>query len=409
MQHYTRDARFDDLGVAPKILQILYSHKFNTPTPIQWKSIPPALEGKDILGIAQTGTGKTLAFGIPLIQRIAQSKGTSIGLIVLPTRELALQVEETLKKIGGPLGLRTALLIGGEDMRRQIRAIEQRPHVIIGTPGRLNDHLASKRISLDRASIVVLDEADRMLDMGFAPQLQRILKHVPAVRQTLLFSATMPSEVLKIAQSTMSLPLRIEVAPTGSTAEGIDQEVFFVKNNEKFPLLATILPEYKGSILIFCRTKHAVKKLAHALKNLGERVAEIHSNRSLRQRLDALEGFKVGRHRILVATDIAARGIDVKEIQLVINYDLPEKPEDYVHRIGRTARAGLSGRAISFATSNQKRDITQIEQLIKKVIRLSRLPALKKIDQQVPVFEQERSFRRKKRWPRTFRKKSYRR
>ncbi|MBI2484136.1 DEAD/DEAH box helicase [Candidatus Uhrbacteria bacterium] len=409
MQHQTRTARFDDLGVAPKILQILYRHKFNTPTPIQWKSIPAALDGKDILGIAQTGTGKTLAFGIPLIQRIAQSKGTTKGLIVLPTRELALQVEDTLKKIGGPLGLRTALLIGGEDMRRQIRAIDQHPHVIIATPGRLNDHLANKRVSLNQTSIVVLDEADRMLDMGFAPQLQRILAHVPAVRQMLLFSATMPSEVLNIAQSTMSLPLRIEVAPMGSTAQGVDQEVFFVKNNEKFDLLAAILPEYKGSVLIFCRTKHGVKKLAYALKNLGERAAEIHSNRSLRQRLDALEGFKLGRHRILVATDIAARGIDVKEIQLVINYDLPEKPEDYVHRIGRTARAGLSGHAISFATSNQKRDIAQIEKLIKKVIRLSRLPMLKKVDQKISKFDEQRSFHRKKRWQRPLKKRSFRR
>lgn len=376
------NTRFDDLGIAPKILEVLFRHKFTIPTPIQLKSIPPALEGKDIMGIAQTGTGKTLAFGIPMIQRIAQSNGAAIGLIVLPTRELAVQVHETMKKIGGPMGLRTVVLIGGEDMRRQIRAIEQNPHIIIGTPGRLNDHLDGKRLSLTRASIVVLDEADRMLDMGFAPQIQRILKNVPRERQTLLFSATMPHEVVKIAQSYMSLPLRIEVAPSGSTIEGVDQEVFFVKNTDKLSLLATLLSEYKGSVLVFCRTKYSVKKITRVIKNIGERAAEIHSNRTLNQRLEALEGFKIGKYRILLATDIAARGIDVKGIKLVVNYDLPENPEDYVHRIGRTGRAGLTGHAISFATFDQKRDITQIERLIKKAIRLSQTPALKKIEQQ---------------------------
>ncbi|MBI4250357.1 DEAD/DEAH box helicase [Candidatus Uhrbacteria bacterium] len=376
MNPHGRTAGFEDLGIAPKILEILFRYKFTAPTPIQLKSIPPALEGKDIMGIAQTGTGKTLAFGIPMIQRIALGNGAAIGLVILPTRELAVQVHETIKKIGGPLGLRAAVLIGGEDMRRQVRAIEQRPHVIIGTPGRLNDHLDGKRLSLDRASIVVLDEADRMLDMGFAPQIQRILKNVPQKRQTLLFSATMPHEVVKIAQSYMSLPLRIEVAPAGSTIEGIDQEVFFVKNTEKLLLLSTLLSEYKGSVLVFCRTKHSVKKITRVIRSSGERAAEIHSNRTLNQRLEALEGFKIGKYRILLATDIAARGIDVKGIQLVVNYDLPEQPEDYVHRIGRTGRAGHPGHAISFATFDQKRDVKQIERLIKKVIRASQTPSL---------------------------------
>lgn len=373
------NARFDDLGIAPKILDVLYRHKFSTPTPIQFKSIPPALAGKDIMGIAQTGTGKTLAFGIPMIQRLAQSQGKAIGLIILPTRELAIQVHETFKKVGGPLGLRTAVLIGGESIHKQIRLLEQNPHVIIGTPGRLNDHIQSKRLPLERASIVVLDEADRMLDMGFAPQIQKIFQHVPKERQTLLFSATMPQGVLKIAQSYLSLPLRIEVAPSGSTSDQIDQELFFIKRDEKLSLLATVLSEYKGSVLVFCRTKHAASKITHALRSLGERAAEIHSNRSLHQRLVALEGFKVGKYRVLVATDIAARGIDVKGIQLVINYDLPENPEDYIHRIGRTGRAGMTGHAISFATMDQKRDIRNIEYVIKKALRLSRTPVLKKL------------------------------
>lgn len=374
-------ARFEDLGIAPRLLEILYRHKFTTPTPIQSKSIPPALQGKDIMGIAQTGTGKTLAFGIPMIQRIAQSKGQEKGLVILPTRELAIQVHETFKKIGTPLGLRAVVLIGGEDIRKQIRLLEQHPHIIIGTPGRLNDHIQNKRLPLDRASIVVLDEADRMLDMGFSPQIKTILQCVPQKRQTLLFSATMPGEVLSIARSYMSLPLRIEVAPVGSTVEGVDQELFFIKMGEKLALLATILTEYKGSILVFCRTKHGVKKITHAIKNFGERATEIHSNRTLRQRLEALEGFKIGKYRVMVATDIAARGIDVKGIQLVINYDLPDTPDDYVHRIGRTGRAGLSGHAISFATFDQKKDIVNIERLIKKALRLSKTPVLKKIEQ----------------------------
>lgn len=376
--------RFDTLGIAPRFLEILHRLSYAAPTPIQYKSIPPALEGKDIMGIAQTGTGKTLAFCIPMIQRIAQSKGSARGLVLLPTRELALQVHDAFRKIGNPVGVRTAVLIGGENMQKQIRILQTHPHVIIGTPGRLNDHIQHKRLVLDRTSIVVLDEADRMLDMGFAPQIKTILQHVPQKRQTLLFSATMPSEVLALARSYMSLPLRIEVAPSGSTVESIDQELFFVKNNEKLSLLATILAQHKGSALIFCRTKSGVKKLARAIRDIGEKVNEIHSNRSLRQRIEALEGFKIGRYRVLVATDIAARGIDVKGIQMVINYDLPDTPNDYVHRIGRTGRAGLAGHAISFATSDQRRDVIQIERVIKKALRLSQTPLLKKIKLEVP-------------------------
>jgi len=394
MIHYDSKAHFEELGIAPRILGILQKLKFTTPTPIQYKSIPPALEGKDIMGIAQTGTGKTLAFGIPMIQRIAQSNGAAIGLIVVPTRELAVQVHETMKKVGGPLGLRTAVLIGGEDIRRQFRSLEQKPHVIIATPGRLNDILENRRLSLERASIVVLDEADRMLDMGFAPQIKKILLKTPKVRQTMLFSATMPHEVLGLAQSYTILPLRIEVAPEGTTAEHVDQELFFIRSTEKLSLLFTLFSKYRGSTLIFCRTKRAVKKITHAIRNMGEQAAEIHSDRSLRQRLDALDGFKLGKYRILIATDIAARGIDVKGIQLVINYDLPESPEDYIHRIGRTGRAGMAGHAISFATIDQKRDIRDIERLIKKTLRLSATPPLKKIEFPEPHAARPRTVRR---------------
>jgi ATP-dependent RNA helicase RhlE len=367
---------FSNLGIAPKLLEILEKNKFTKPTPIQAQSIPAACEGKDLMGIAQTGTGKTLAFGIPMIQRLAQSQGQKKGLVILPTRELAMQVDETLKKIGSSLGLKTALLIGGESMFRQLKATKQNPHIIIATPGRLNDHLQNNGLNLSKVGILVLDEADRMLDMGFAPQIKRILEKIPADRQTMLFSATMPDEIVKIAQTYMHLPLRVEVAPAGSAVKTVTQELFFVDRNEKLSLLKNILAKYTGSILVFTRTKHAARKIARDIRTMGYTANEIHSNRSLHQRIEALEGFKIGRYRVLVATDIAARGIDVSGIQLVINYDLPATAEDYVHRIGRTGRAGMAGHAISFATSDQRGDVRSIERLIRTTLAVSKSPEL---------------------------------
>jgi ATP-dependent RNA helicase RhlE len=369
-----KEASFEGLGIAPKLLEIINQLKFTTPTPIQHQSIPIAIEGKDVMGIAQTGTGKTLAFGIPMIQRLAQLKGR--GLIILPTRELALQVDQALHTIGKSLGLKTAVLIGGEAINRQFRTLKQNPHIIIGTPGRLNDHLEQRTLDLSAVSILVLDEADRMLDMGFEPQIRRILAKVPKQRQTMLFSATMPDAIVKIATAYMTLPLRIEVAPAGSTARDVSQEVFFVSKDKKLSLLEKVLSEYKGSILVFSRTKFAAKKIAHAVRQMGHTSSEIHSNRSLGQRKEALEGFKLGRYKVLIATDIAARGIDVTGIELVINYDLPENPEDYVHRIGRTGRAGLSGKAVSFATPDQRYDVRSIERLIKMALPITQSPEL---------------------------------
>ncbi len=374
----TSGVRFENLGIAPKLLEILSQHKFVTPTPIQEKSIPAALTGADLMGIAQTGTGKTLAFGIPMIQRLAQSgakggvRGT--GLVVLPTRELALQVNETLKKIGTPIGLKTAILIGGEAIGRQHQALKRGPHIIIATPGRLIDHLDHKTVDLSKTLVLVLDEADRMLDMGFAPQIKKVLEKVPKGRQTLLFSATMPSEIVKIANTYMSTPLRIEVAPAGSATSSVTQEIYFLERGQKLPLLSTILKQYNGSVLVFSRTKFGAKKIARDIRAMGVTATEIHSNRSLNQRLEALKGFKLGNYRVLVATDIAARGIDVTGIQLVINYDLPDQAEDYVHRIGRTGRASMTGHAISFATHDQRRDVNIIERLIKKQLPVAKLP-----------------------------------
>ena len=363
---------FDGLGIAPKLLEILRKHKFEHPTPIQQQSIPSAVEGKDLMGIAQTGTGKTLAFSLPMIQRLAQNRGRMTGLIILPTRELALQVNETLKKIGGTLGLRTAILIGGESMGRQLKMLRDRPQVIVATPGRLIDHIETEGLNLSSVGILVLDEADRMLDMGFEPQIKKILQRVPKERQTMLFSATMPDEIVSMARSYMHLPLRVEVAPAGTAVKTVTQELFFVNKTDKGQLLQSILSKYNGSILVFSRTKFGAKKIAATIRAMGHTANEIHSNRSLGQRLEALEGFKIGKYRVLVATDIAARGIDVTGIQLVLNYDLPDNPSDYVHRIGRTGRAGMTGHAISFATPDQHGDVRGIERLIKKSLPVSR-------------------------------------
>jgi len=359
---------FDNLGIAPEFLKILEQHKFNTPTPIQHQAIRPAMEGKDVVGIAQTGTGKTLAFGLPLLQRLRGSKGNGLGLIILPTRELAIQAEEMLQKIGRPLGLATAVLIGGENMGRQTMALRNKPNVIIATPGRLLDHLENGSLRLDKVKIVVLDEADRMLDIGFAPQIRRILALVPKERQTMLFSATMPSEIVSLAATYMSSPVRVEVAPAGTAAELVDQEIYLVKKEARFDLLEDLLKESRGTVLVFCRTRHGARKICVSLRRTGHNVAEIHSDRSLIQRKEAMAGFKSGKYRILVATDIAARGIDVQGIELVINFDLPDNTQDYVHRIGRTGRAGGEGRAISFAMPDQQRDVRDIERLIRKQI-----------------------------------------
>lgn len=368
------DKGFYGLGIAPGILEILTKLNFTVPTPIQEQSIPLAVEGKDLIGIAQTGTGKTLAFGVPMIQNALKAKGR--GLIILPTRELAIQVHEVFQKVGWPLGLKTAVLIGGESIGYQLRDLRRHPHVIIGTPGRILDHLQQKTVNFSDIKILVLDEADRMLDMGFAPQLTKILQTIPRERQTMLFSATMPSQIVRMAQSYMKFPVRVEVAPPGTILKEITQELFFVSKEMKSLLLEKLLQEYRGSVLVFARTKFSVKKIARSLHSKSYAVAELHSNRSLNQRREALQGFKMGKYRVLVATDIAARGIDVKNIELVVNYDLPSNAEDYVHRIGRTARAGMKGHAIAFATPDQRGDVRGIERLIRITLPLSKLPEL---------------------------------
>lgn len=369
----TNGPTFRNLGIAPNLLTILDKIAYTKPTPIQEQAILPAIEGKDIVGVAQTGTGKTLAFGIPVIQHLLGNR--DMALIIVPTRELALQAEETFHKVGAPLGIRAVVLIGGTPIRPQVANLKRFPRVVIATPGRLIDHMEQKTIKLDSVKYLVLDEADRMLDMGFLPSIKRILTEVPTDRQTLLFSATLSPEILSIATKAMKLPLQIEIAPQGTTAKNITQEIFIVRRDDKLRLLEKVLSDYKGSAIIFTRTKHGATKVAFKIKSMGHSSAEIHSNRSLSQRRAALEGFKTGRYRVLVATDIVARGIDVKNIELVINFDLPSQSEDYVHRIGRTARAGATGHAISFAAPDERGSIRDIEKLIRKPIKMSPLPA----------------------------------
>ena len=392
---------FNGLGIAPRLLEILGALGYDAPTPIQCQTIPASLEGKDLVGIAQTGTGKTLAFGIPMLQRLAINKGR--GLVVLPTRDLALQVDESLRTIGQKIGLRTAVLIGGEPMPKQLNALRRQPHIIIATPGRLIDHTGRGTVRLGDVKILVLDEADMMLDMGFLPQIKEIIKLVPRQRQTMLFSATIPNEVMKIAADYMSVPIRIEVTPSGTAAEKVEHEVIVIDREAKFGQLKKLLSDTKGSVLVFARTKHGVKNLTRKIVMAGVKATEIHSNRSLSQRRKALADFKIGACRVLVATDIAARGIDIQGIELVVNYDIPKNSEDYVHRIGRTGRAGLSGKAVSFALPNELREVRDIERLIHKTLNITKLakpatagraPFEAKVERQRPAPGQGRLARR---------------
>src|SRR2546425_12128048 len=326
-----------ELGLSPKALAALDRAGFEAPTPIQSQAMPPALQGKDVIGSAATGTGKTLAFALPILERLDGKHGTR-ALILAPTRELALQIGAELERFGHGRHVRTAVVIGGVGMHPQIQAFQRRVEVIVATPGRLNDHLDQGTARLDDIEILVLDEADRMLDMGFLPQLRRILKHLPGKRQSLLFSATMAGEVQEFAREHLRQPVRVEVARIGTTSQRALQQVFLVGQEEKMALLLALLEQDQLSTLVFTRTKRRADRVARSLLRSGHKVAVIHADRSQGQRRAALEGFRSGEHRVLVATDIAARGIDVAEIGHVVNFDLPHIPEDYVHRIGRTAR-----------------------------------------------------------------------
>lgn len=364
---------FAELELSPETLEVLERAGFEHPTPIQAQAIPPALAGRDVIGTAATGTGKTAAFLLPIIERLAGKRGTR-ALVLAPTRELALQIGEELERFGSGRHLRGAVVIGGVAMNGQTRALRGGHEVVIATPGRLVDHLQQGAAKLDQIEVLVLDEADRMLDMGFKPQLTRILARLPRIRQTLLFSATTAGEVAAFSRQHLHDPVSVEVARSGTTAAGAVQQVFLAGQQEKLPLLLTLLDGDDLSTLVFTRTKRRADRVARSLQRAGHGVARIHADRSQGQRRAALEGFKDGSFRILVATDIAARGIDVAEIGHVVNYDLPHVPEDYVHRIGRTARMDASGRASSFVSPEEIDLLRGIEKLTRTQVPRAEVP-----------------------------------
>jgi len=355
---------FKLLKIEDSLKNSLNKMNFTKPTPIQSMAIPVALEGKDILGTAQTGTGKTLAFSIPLINKLILDKN-AFALVMCPTRELATQVMEAIKSIiSDKINIKTALLIGGESMQKQLRQLGNRSRIIVGTPGRINDHLKRKSLNLSATKYLVLDETDRMLDMGFTPQIEMVLKFVPRSHQTLLFSATLPQNILRISERFLNKPERISTGATSVPIAKIKQEILQVFKENKYDELIDQFLSRKGSILVFVKTKRSADKMVKRLKEEGHSADAIHGDLRQSKRDRVINSFRKGLKRILIATDVAARGLDIPLIQHVINYDLPQVPEDYVHRIGRTARAGSDGSALTFLTPDDRSMWNSINKLI---------------------------------------------
>ena len=395
---------FNELKLIPQLLSAVEAEGYTTPSPIQQQAIPPVLEGRDVLGIAQTGTGKTAAFALPMLQRlfqgnpverpasraeqprrgeahphrkgVAHSRRAIRALILAPTRELATQIAVSFRTYGKQTGLRTAVVFGGVGAGAQIRDMQSGPDILVACPGRLLDLISQRHIYLGALEVLVLDEADRMLDMGFAPDIRRVLTHVPAARQTLLFSATMPAEIQKMANELLRDPIRVEVAPVATPADRVLHTTYFVGKNNKPALLQHLLTsktdglpgDAERRVLVFARTKRGADRVAERLSRAGIRSEAIHGNKSQGQRERALESFRRGASPVMVATDLAARGLDVDGISHVINFDLPNEPETFVHRIGRTARAGASGFAISFCDADEGEYLADIEHLIQQAL-----------------------------------------
>ena len=358
---------FQELGLSPALLAALDKAGYQEPLPVQAQAIPPALLGRDVIGRAATGTGKSLAFLLPLLEKVASGQGTQ-ALVLTPTRELAEQLHAEL----GKLGSKAALVIGGKGLGAQTNALQAGAEIVVATPGRLNEHVAAKTPRLGGVKLVVLDEADRMLDMGFLPQLHEILQHVPKARQTLLFSATLGEPVEQFARKHLREPVRVEIQRT--TPERAIQEVFVVNEDEKLALLLALLELHQLSTLVFARTRDRVDRVAKALKRAGHKTAVLHGDKWQQQRKEALEQFRSGAASVLVATDVAARGLDVADIGHVVNYDLPLLPEHYVHRIGRTARLEKTGRASSFASREEQKLLGQLEKYLRRGLQRGEVP-----------------------------------
>ena len=368
---------FSALGVAEPIQRALAAEDYLEPTPIQAKAIPLILSGRDVLGIAQTGTGKTAAFGLPLLQTLAAERLPAgphavRALILAPTRELAIQIHDSLRRYGRNLGLRLAVVVGGVNQNRQVEAVRRGIDVLIATPGRLLDLVNQKHVRLGAVAKLVIDEADRMFDMGFIRDVRRIVSHLPRQRQSMLFSATMPEGVVHLVSEVLRNPERIDITPAAVTTDRIEQRVHFVSEGDKRALLLDLLRDgAMKRVIVFTRTKHHANKVAETLGKAGHRADAIHGNKSQNARQRALEGFRAGRSRVLVATDIAARGIDIDDVSHVINLDIPDVAENYVHRIGRTARAGSGGVAISFCDASERGSLRAIEQLVKRSLTVT--------------------------------------
>ena len=359
--------QFSQFSLSPALLARLNANKFETPTPVQTSAIPPALEGRDVLATAQTGTGKTLSFLIPIVELLqtVEARGPAAhALILLPTRELAMQVEQAFNAIRSNSSQTVALVVGGMTERTQLDAIRRGAKLIVATPGRLEDYLKRKLVRLDQVKILVLDEVDRMLDMGFQPAIARIAATLPAVRQTLCYSATLEGAVKEVARKYLNNPARIEIGSVLKPAENVELRTFEVAPDKKQELLEHLLGAEKGSFLVFVRTKHGADRVARRLARNGHSATQIHGDRSQSQRNAALRSFSEGRHRVLVATDVAARGIDVANVAHVINFDLPKVAEDFVHRVGRTGRASARGIASTFAGPAERGDLRKIERTL---------------------------------------------
>jgi ATP-dependent RNA helicase RhlE len=357
---------FSELPLSAQLMSNLVKQNFTEPTPIQSQAIEPALAGRDLVATAQTGTGKTLAFVLPTIQLLL-NQGPQPGIrcvILTPTRELALQITEAIGKIAGGTGIRAAVAVGGMNERVQLKQIRAGAAIVVATPGRFCDFLDRKLIELSKVRILILDEADRMLDMGFLPSIKRIMSVIPAERQTMFFSATIESSVKKLVESHVRNPVRIELGCITKPSEQVDLHFYEVDQDRKLGLLEMMLNEEQGSFLVFARTKHGAEKLAKKLSQSGFKCAAIHGDRSQNQRNQALKGFQDGYYRVLVATDVAARGIHVEGIAHVVNYDLPQVPEDFIHRVGRTGRAGAKGTASTFATRSERSEVARIERTL---------------------------------------------
>ncbi len=355
---------FLNLGISKEILFNLKSLNLVKPTPVQQRAIVPGFEGKDILAIANTGTGKTAAFGIPIIQRLNQNKSLS-ALILSPTRELSIQIGKHLRELMGKnINIKSAVVIGGDSMKKQIELIKKKPRIIIGTPGRIYDHINRKTLNLKSINILVLDETDRMLDLGFIQQIQKIINFLPSKKQTLLFSATLPKNIRNISTKYLFNPVNISVEKKEKILQNINHITLNINQGEKYNKLLQELDTREGSVIVFMKTKHSSKKIYLKLLKDGQSVNTIHGNIRQNKRINILNKFRNQKFRVLVATDIAARGLDIPHIEHVINYDLPQRTEDYIHRIGRTARAGKKGSALSFISENDKKIWKMISKLI---------------------------------------------